>query len=271
MKPARINSRAQFSLVWSLAVRLFISLAFTTSASAASTVVSGITVGPFQLVSSVRVGRTLFNYTYTASVTNQSTAFVANAVATLTSTNGATKVIQGNLIIGDVPTASTVTSTGTFVIQQDRTQPFVPSDLIWVVTGNPIMGAIPPPDPGPAGATTLAGIDANGNGVRDDVERFILIQFAAPAERRALFQYSIAMQSLILSAGSQTTAIQGATQLMRSVECLASVADASDANQVEAAFVNTPARAQAYLAASALISGQYIAGQLPGQLGASCN
>jgi hypothetical protein len=259
------------SLLCHLLAQLFLYLVMSTIANAASPVAAGVTIGTLHLVSSVRVGRTLFNYTYSASVANIGTAFVANAIATVTSTNSATRVIQGTLLVGDIPAASTVNSTGTFVIQQDRTEPFAPGDLTWVITGNSIVGAIPPPDPGPAGAATLAGIDANGNGVRDDVERFILIQFAAPAERNALFQYAKAMQSFILSAGSQTMAIQGGTRLMRSIECLASVADASDANQLEAAFVNTQLRAQAYLAASALITGQYITGQLPGQLGASCN
>src|SRR5580658_6889372 len=38
-------------------------------------------------------------------------------------------------------------------------------------------GIILPPDPGPAGMATLAGIDTTGTGVRDDVARWIAVNF----------------------------------------------------------------------------------------------
>ncbi|QKT02341.1 hypothetical protein HUS23_05985 [Ectothiorhodospiraceae bacterium 2226] len=37
-------------------------------------------------------------------------------------------------------------------------------------------GANLPPDPGPAGKATLVGIDSDGSGVRDDVQRYILLE-----------------------------------------------------------------------------------------------
>ena len=50
-----------------------------------------------------------------------------------------------------------------------------------------------PPDPGPAGLATLARIDSNNNGVRDDVARYIALTYPASTEadtRSALTQYT---------------------------------------------------------------------------------
>jgi hypothetical protein len=42
-----------------------------------------------------------------------------------------------------------------------------------------------PPDPGPAGMTTLAGVDSDGDGVRDEVERYIALSYATSAKMQA--------------------------------------------------------------------------------------
>ena len=64
--------------------------------------------------------------------------------------------------------------------------PFTPARLPvrHVNIGTPWTGPIatPPqvPDPGPAGALTVEGIDSNQNSVRDDVERFIALRDSSP-------------------------------------------------------------------------------------------
>lgn len=57
-----------------------------------------------------------------------------------------------------------------------------------------------PPDPGEAGRATLAGVDVNDNGVRDDLERYIAQHFGGdPRVRRAVGNAVIATQQGILA------------------------------------------------------------------------
>ena len=65
-----------------------------------------------------------------------------------------------------------------------------------------INGHILPPEPDPKiNNSTLLGVDSNNNGVRDDVERYVIIRFSQeeyPKTRTALaMQYAWAMQKII--------------------------------------------------------------------------
>ena len=51
---------------------------------------------------------------------------------------------------------------------------FVSTDF---VHGNNNSGFVLPPDPGKAGKKTLLGIDTDGNGVRDDFQRYIYFTY----------------------------------------------------------------------------------------------
>src|SRR5207245_6549121 len=61
-----------------------------------------------------------------------------------------------------------------------------------------------PPDPGAEGRATLAGIDADGDGVRDDVQRYIALTYPNSAKTRAaLTQSALALEAEVLGvAGS---------------------------------------------------------------------
>ena len=99
------------------------------------------TVSNLKLVKTKRVGRTAYEYTYTADLTNYGEA-VINAAATVTSTSPSTIIIEGELSFGDVPQGATVTSTDTFTFQQDRTVAFDPGVLVWATRADP---AVPKP------------------------------------------------------------------------------------------------------------------------------
>lgn len=92
------------------------------------------TVTGLNLVSSTRTGRTTYNYTYTITVSNGTPA-LPGAVAKVTSTAAATVIVQGSVALGDLAVNSTVTSTATFTLSQDRTVPFNASALSWVIAG----------------------------------------------------------------------------------------------------------------------------------------
>lgn len=63
------------------------------------------------------------------------------------------------------------------------------------LTLDDVMGKHLPPDPGAEADKTIAGIDANGNGIRDDVELAIFKEYPNSAKTRAaLLQYALALQ-----------------------------------------------------------------------------
>ena len=63
------------------------------------------------------------------------------------------------------------------------------------LTLDDVMGKNLPPDPGGEADKTIQGIDANANGVRDDVELAIFKEYPDSAKTRAvLLQYALALQ-----------------------------------------------------------------------------
>jgi len=58
-----------------------------------------------------------------------------------------------------------------------------------------VMGVNLPPDPGTEADKTVVGIDANNNGIRDDVELAIFREYPDSAKTRAvLLQYALVLQ-----------------------------------------------------------------------------
>ena len=101
-----------------------------------------LTIGNYSLVNVERVTRTDFNYTYRAETTNSGPDDLAGVSALLTSRSPNTIVVEGELIIGNVPAGSTISSTDTFTIRQNRNFPFDPSVLIWDIQGGPSVTEI---------------------------------------------------------------------------------------------------------------------------------
>lgn len=63
------------------------------------------------------------------------------------------------------------------------------------LTMDDVMGVNLPPDPGAEADKTIAGIDANKNGIRDDVELAIFKEYPNSAKTRAvLLQYALVLQ-----------------------------------------------------------------------------
>ena len=63
------------------------------------------------------------------------------------------------------------------------------------LTMDDVMGKNLPPDPGAEADKTIAGIDTNKNGIRDDVELAIFKEYPNSAKTRAvLLQYALALQ-----------------------------------------------------------------------------
>ena len=99
------------------------------------------TMCDYKVVQSTRVGRNIFQYNLTVVVTNQgSNAFGVTAQVSSTSTN--TQVIQNSVGFGDVPYGSSIVSSNTFTILQNRLTPFDPGVLHWSI-GVQSYGGLP--------------------------------------------------------------------------------------------------------------------------------
>ena len=137
-----------------------------------------------------------------------------------------------------------------------------------------------PPDPGKAGKETIAGIDANANDVRDDVERFIVFSYPdlTPEHentRNALFQYAEAAGEGLMVAEDKEAARETSAELQHSLDCLRFVIEdlehVSEAQAlVQAHVLNTVERTRANSRFNSQLSGKVFKGTPRDQLGTKC-
>jgi hypothetical protein len=107
-------------------------LTYTNLDNDLATTNSSFAVCNFTKISEVRINLYLYDYTFTAQLTNLG-ADVGGATGTLKSTSPYTVVQDGTLIFGPVTSGGTVTSQDTFTIRQDRRYPFSTTSLIWTI------------------------------------------------------------------------------------------------------------------------------------------
>jgi len=98
----------------------------------------------YQQVASQRISRTLFEYTYSADLTNLGATPVTGAQASVVSSAAATTIVDGSLTFGNLAPGQTVPSSDTFAFRQDRTVPFQSSDLSFQITTGSSAGPQPP-------------------------------------------------------------------------------------------------------------------------------
>ncbi len=108
-----------------------------------------------------------------------------------------------------------------------------------------------PPDPGEAGKQTLAGIDSDHDGVRDDVQRYIAQTYPNSAKTRAaLTQDAKVVQSELLDANSKQLSMQHSDEEDKAASCLNSLAGLDNSinmqKKLEAVILNTDDRNRAY-------------------------
>ena len=117
-----------------------------------------------------------------------------------------------------------------------------------------------PPDPGEVGEATLEGIDSDGDGMRDDIQRFIALTHSDSARTRAaLTQFASENFQALLDADSEEDSIDHARVIGHAIECLFYIhgEDAPDVSDpVHAAIFNTVERSRAYLTYNAQLGGE---------------
>jgi hypothetical protein len=126
-----------------------------------------------------------------------------------------------------------------------------------------------PPDPGAAGKATLAGIDSDGDGIRDDVQRWIALTYATSTSiRSALAQYSRAVQRLLSGATGSTamTAVLRGQYCSNRTQFLLHIPVTGGYlyKGALAQSLNTYPRARAFYTADASTSGTFFSTPPPG-------
>jgi hypothetical protein len=127
-----------------------------------------------------------------------------------------------------------------------------------------------PPDPGEAGKQTLLGIDNDGDGVRDDVQRYIYLTYPNDLKvQAALIQFANEYQGLLPQAGDRDAAYNHAVKLSKNLDCLGGIKDEEGKDAVDtikisaalrAVILNTKERSLAYIKFSDNLGGQHIGG-----------
>jgi hypothetical protein len=109
-------------------------------------------------------------------------------------------------------------------------------------------------------STTISGTDADGNGVRDDIDRFIAAQSDTPTKKAALAQLAKSLQTTLTVDPSDRVALTSASSsVTRSVACIWSAYGRTQASAkvttLEELTANTQQRFAAYDAYNAALNG----------------
>lgn len=111
---------------------------------------------------------------------------------------------------------------------------------------------------------SIAGIDANANGIRDDVEAYIAANYSNPAQRAAVIQFAGVIQDAMLVDKANVAAAKAiSVRVDRAINCLYSKFDVSSGEkhpaaigqEIESISANTKKRLLAYLAFSKALDG----------------
>ena len=131
-----------------------------------------------------------------------------------------------------------------------------------------------PPDPGEAGKLTLAGIDSDGDGIRDDIQRYIALTYPDSQKTRAgLRQMVFALQKILLESPDEESALNNTEALHRASECnwyIHSEHSIKMLDALMAEYLNTVERSRAYLDYNAKLGGHVFGSKDFNEYGTSC-
>lgn len=145
-----------------------------------------------------------------------------------------------------------------------------------VVTPTPPVSDGLPPDPGENGKLTLAGVDADADGLRDDIQRYIAISHPDSAkERAALTQYAKVVQSALLDANDKAKSVQHGSEVGQAISCEEYTAGSVEAaiameGDLQSVILNTDERNRAYFLYDSQLGGEVFKGTPYDQRASTC-
>lgn len=142
-----------------------------------------------------------------------------------------------------------ITGVGTLVKKNGSAVNGIPELPIEITISN-----IPlPPDPAEEGKQTLEGIDLDGDGLRDDVQRHIVLTYPNSAQTRAaLIQISKAKLAALLNANSESKSVRHSNEFAAGAACLHAIIGDFDQSrkirkELTAKILNTRERVLAHI------------------------
>lgn len=131
-----------------------------------------------------------------------------------------------------------------------------------------------PPDPGPANDETIEGIDSDGDGIRDDIQRYIALNYSEAPTRNALTQITRSVQAALLDADSEGLSIEDAQEIMRASECLGAIMPTDERYRVKtlvlSEILDTELRGMRYVEFNSKLAGQVFRGKRIEEWATSC-
>jgi len=175
-----------------------------------------------------------------------------------------------------------VIASSAFADEQNQdfiSSPIASADVKNNTTSQSILANLPP-DPGAAGKATLAGIDSDGDGVRDDVQRWIALTYPnSQKTRAALTQMAKAKQVILLGAADVASARTNADNADNAAYCLTYAREqilglaGSDAysikGELRAIYLNTLLRTKTWLQHDSHLGGMFFT--VPADLKQGCS
>lgn len=161
--------------------------------------------------------------------------------ATIVGVGQGTSIIDGSVLLGDLPSLGTSTPTDTITLRHDRAFPFIPARMVWEITA-PVNGIPVPPQPDPSkNHATMAGVDTNANGIRDDIDILLATNFGTePTLYAAAVTHAASLQAAIVSPSAERSAQHIASFVCVSTSLLQRLSDTT------LATLDTPLRRAAY-------------------------
>lgn len=142
---------------------------------------------------------------------------------------------------------------------------------------NVTVSTVPlPPDPGSEGNATIAGIDSDGDGVRDDIQRSIALSHPESARKRAALSHlAVGSQEVLLNAQDPASAIRSIRDQLNDAACLYQLLGLDEggelALELEAQLLNTSERFSAADLANRHFSGMSFPSYSPSEALANCD
>lgn len=132
------------------------------------------------------------------------------------------------------------------------------------------------PDPGEAGRQTLAGIDSDNDGIRDDIQRWINEKYHnSPRSLAAAKQEARDAQTVMLSSNDKQKAIQAIFHSFDSMHCMESIigfnVEYQFSHQLKARMENTRDRIEAGIHNDGNFNGQFVEATGRSEWASKCN
>jgi hypothetical protein len=200
-----------------------------------------ISVDGLTKIAERRISRTVYEYDFKLRVSNRSSNSIANVKINILAVGRGSHVVDPLSSIDQVSANSEVLSSDTVTIRHDRAFAFAPADVRYNVQYS-IATALDLLDR----SDSIGGVDANKNGMRDDVEQFIASMGLDEGVKPFAERYGIALQQIVAAEANGGAGPMQLDAYKKALACLSGVSTdwARISRSIVIATANTPTRSK---------------------------